>query len=388
MKVALVLDGIGVGGIEKVAVSYARIFLDLGYDVDIYNLKPEANQLEREFPEECTFYHKALPDILLPDRYMLIVKRWWWGKYVYPFIYIGTKLAMFGYKKTMGKRRQYDVGVAFSGHFRDLTFVSYGFIKCRKKMCWLHGSLISYLILSTTFGDLYRKIKNLCTLSAENEAATLEANRYLKTLNIQKIYNPIEDTKKETDPKVVAEIKEKYNDYFLMVGRFDQDKDQKTVIYAVKELIEKYDIHENMVFVGGGPTLEECRALVKELGLENRIYFTDVRYDVQNFYSTAKLFVHSSPAEGLPTVLLEAMKYELPIVATDSLPGVTEILKNNEYGLKCEVGDPEDMAAKIYEMISEPDKMNMYIRKGSERVKDFSFTQIEGKLAEILRGLQ
>ena len=63
-------------------------------------------------------------------------------------------------------------------------------------MCWLHGSLMSYLILSSTFGDLYRKIKNLCTLSTDNEIAAMDANRFLNGLNINKIYNPISYQKK------------------------------------------------------------------------------------------------------------------------------------------------------------------------------------------------
>ena len=58
MKVALVLDGIGAGGIERVAIQYAKMFIDLGYEVDIYNLKPKANGLEKEFPEACKFYYK------------------------------------------------------------------------------------------------------------------------------------------------------------------------------------------------------------------------------------------------------------------------------------------------------------------------------------------
>ena len=72
---------------------------------------------------------------------------------------------------------------------------------------------------------------------------------------------------------------------------------------------------------------KSVKKLVKKLSLEERVFFTGVRYDVQNYYATAKLFIHSSKLEGLPTVLLEAMKYGLPIVATNSKPGVPEILK-------------------------------------------------------------
>lgn len=388
MKAALVLDGIGFGGIERVAIGYARIFLELGYEVDVYNLKPGVDALEKEFPQGCTFISKPMPEILLSDRYMLMVKRWRWGKYLYPVVYLGTFLLMNIYKMTMGKRKEYDIGIAFSGHFRDLSFVAYDFIKSKKKMCWLHGSLISYLILSSTFGDLYRRIRNLCTLSDDNEKMALESNHFLKSLNLQKIYNPIDKELRPLDEKVVESIRTQFGDYLLMIGRFDKDKDQKTVIYAMKELIDKYKISENLVFVGDGPALEDCRHLVKRLQLDNRIYFTGARYDVQNFYSTAKLFIHSSPAEGLPTVLLEAMKYGLPIVATDSPPGVNEILKDSEYGVKCGVGDVSDMAEKIAGMLSDPAEMEMYRKRGKERVQDFAFEAVKDRLRIILSDLK
>lgn len=388
MKVALVLDGIGAGGIERVAIQYAKMFIDLGYEVDIYNLKPKANGLEKEFPEACKFYYKKVSDYLLPDRYMLLVKRWRWGKYVYPVVYLGTLLAMYAYRLTMKKRKKYDIGIAFSGHFRDLSFVAYNFILSEKKMCWLHGSLMSYLILSSTFGDLYRKIKNLCTVSTDNEIAALDANRFLKGLNIKNIYNPINVQRKEADVKIVNEIKRMYGNYLLMVGRFDRDKDQTTVIYAMKELIEKYGIQENLVLVGGGPTLEECKNLVTKLDLEKRIFFTGVRYDVQNYYSKAKVFIHSSELEGFGMVLLEAMKYGVPIVATNSKPGVPEILKNKEYGEICEVGDSSGMAQVIYELLSDQQKMRMYREKGTERLRDFEYENIKKQLEKIIGHLQ
>lgn len=78
MKVALVFDGLGFGGIERVGVNYAKLFLDLGYQVDIYNMKPELNDMVKEFDSRCNFFDKKMPDLIVSDRYMLMVKRWRW----------------------------------------------------------------------------------------------------------------------------------------------------------------------------------------------------------------------------------------------------------------------------------------------------------------------
>lgn len=388
MRVAMVFDGLGFGGIERVGVDYARIFQKMGYQIDVYNLKPALTDMEKEFPEGCRILHKKMPDLIIPDRYMLAVKRWRWGKYLYPFLYAGSSALMYLYRLFNGRRQKYDLTIAFSGHFRDLTYVAYNFIKGEKKMCWLHGALMEYLASSCTYGDLYRKIHNLCVLSEDRQESAILVNQYLAGLNIHQMYNPIPDERGVMDDKFRQELEEKYGDYLLMVGRFEADKDQKTVIEARKILSEKYNQHPKLVFVGGGSTLSECKKYAHTLGLEEEVIFMGPRYDVQNFYTTAYISVHSSPAEGLPTVLLESMKYGVPIVATDSPPGVTEILKNDRYGLRCAVADPEDMAEKINELLSDEQKRQYYIQQGRKRIGDFSYATIEKKLRDMIAELK
>ncbi len=389
MKAALVFQSLGIGGVERVGVAYAQMFQELGYEVDIYNLEPSANEMEPSFPEGCHIYHKYVPEVLLPDRYFNGVKRWWWGKYAYPILYLGTSSLLYLYRLTMGKRRTYDIAVAFSGHFRDLTFVSRNFIKGRKKIAWLHvGSLMDNMVASSAYGDIYRKLKNICTLSSDGDYRVLLRNIALRELNIRRIYNPLRLEQNEADAAFVRELKETYGDFLLMVGRFDPDKDQKTVIYAYEKLYQKHGVRNKLVFVGGGSTLEECRALADALGLSNQIVFFGSRQDVANFYSAARLALHSSPAEGLGVVLLEAMKYRLPVVATDSPPGVREVLGNDEYGLTCHVGDPLDMAEKIFRMLTEPDLYDHYQKQGQKRIVDFSYEKIRDELSRILSELK
>ena len=389
MKIAMVFDGLGFGGIERVGLHYVRLLRQKGHEIDIYNVKPAFYEMEQEYPQDINIYHVNITDLMMPDYYMLMVKRWRWGKYLYPLAYLGTSALMYIKRLAQGRRKSYDIAIAFSGHFRDLTFVANNFIKADKKLCWLHGALLEYMASSCTYGDLYRKIKNLCVLSEDRQEYALSVNAYLNELNINHIYNPIPDEKGEPDEALMRELERDMGDYILMVGRFECDKDQKTVIRAKKILSEKYGRNNKLVFVGGGGSLlEECKAYAKELGLENEIVFFGPRYDVWNFYTTAGLFVHSSPAEGLPTVLLEAMKYGVPIVATDSPPGVTEILQNDTYGIRCRIGDAGDMAQKIDRLLGDEELYRHYTRMGAERIKDFTYATIGDKLDKIFEELR
>lgn len=81
------------------------------------------------------------------------------------------------------------------------------------------------------------------------------------------------------------------------------------------------------------------------------------------------------------------MKYSLPIVATDSPPGVTEILGNDEYGLRCKVGDASDMAYKLNIMLTNDDLRDHYIEQGRIRVKQFSYEVIGNRLNSLINNL-
>ena len=61
----------------------------------------------------------------------------------------------------------------------------------------------------------------------------------------------------------------------------------------------------------------------------------------------ANLFVLSSKYEGLPNVLIEAQKYNLPIISTNCQTGPKEILINGKLGELCPVSDHKKLFHKI-----------------------------------------
>jgi len=391
MNIAMIFDGLGFGGIERVGTTYAKLLIDLGHNVTIINLQPDRHELKKDFSEKCEFVDVRFSETFLPDRYFPVLRKWRSGKYIYPLVFLISKYALF-IKRTyyrMFKHQKTDIAIAFSGHIRDLSFVGYDFIKSNKKLTWLHGSLSDYLLLSYSFADLYSRITNLCVLSTNNQSYAFEVFPKLRNdLNIAKIYNPVEQHPSNLDHALIEKLKEEYSSPLIMVGRFDADKDQFTVIRAMHILRKKHSTEKDLIFIGDGPRRSECEELVKTLHLEDCIHFLGFKRNVDNYYQASCISVHSSPAEGLPTVLLESMRNGLPIVATKSLPGVAEILEGDRYGLTCQVGDPEDMADKIYELLSNDDLQKYYSDMGYERIKAFSPETIESKLLQILNNLK
>lgn len=391
MKIAMVFDGLQIGGIERVGADHAKLLRQLGHEVTIINLVPKLDEMVKEYPKDCKYQTIKYPRWLAPERYSKLVKMNFWGCYMYPCAYTLLSLANIVYKLICCFRKisrdKYDLAIAFSGHYNDLTFVAKKFVKSKHKICWLHGALYEYLLISDGYFNLHQKIKNLVVLVDDAQEEVLSYNKFC-TFNIHKLYNPVCLSEKPIDSQLVSELKNKYGKFLLMVSRFNYPhKDQFTVAAAFKVCREKYGDDLNLVFVGDGPDKNRVEEFVHGMGdeISDHVFFEGSRMDVQNYYAAAYMLVHASVAgEGLPTVMLEAMEFDLPMVVTDSKVGPREILGNDEYGLLCRVQDPEDMAKKIHSMYSDRNLYENYQTKEKIRLCDFKPEAIKKQLKLVL----
>lgn len=387
MKIAMVFDGLQIGGIERVGADYARILTSAGHDVTIINLRPHLTDLEKEFPSSCHMVHFNYSRKLTPEQYNKAIRMWNWGKYAYPVIATALfplNLAL-KIKSRIQIKNQYDLTIAFSGHFNDLTFVADGFVKTKYKLCWLHGALYSYLLLSDGFLNLYRKIKNLVVLVESGQHEVFEYNKYLH-LNIHQLYNPSFIAGKQINDKEIQKLKEKYGKYIVMVSQIEAPpKNPYTLIDAFALVLKKHE-DLNLVFVGDGPDRTKAMEYAKKKGEEisAHIFFEGAKTNVQDYYSSAFMMVQSSEFEGLPTTIIEALYFHLPIVATDCPTGPREILGNNDFGLLCKVHNATDMAKQINLLIEDEKLYNYYKQESPKRAKAFMPETIKTKLLDIL----
>ena len=406
MKIAMVFDGLGYGGIEKVGKDYAKIIQTLGWELDIYNLNPSQTDMEEQFPEGISIIHRKFPRKICTEFYSRTLRMAWWGRFVYPIVWLVLSIFLriyrilireipFGYTFMHKKRvrikerkKEYDIAIAFSGHVNDLTYVAEQFVKAREKMCWLHGALYSYILIMDGFLNLYAKIKNLIVLNTDAQEEVFFANQYLD-VNIKKLYNPTTIMEQELEKGKIAELKNKYGDFLLMAARFSYPhKDHYTVIDAVKILKEVHHRDVKVLFAGEGPEEEKVKTYTKKTGMGQNVVFLGNKKDIHNYYAASFIVVHASVAgEGLPTVMLEALALGKPIVATDSKVGPREILGDNQYGLLCKVQDSADMADKIEGLYVDEAKYRYYAKKGKERIEDFTVEKIKGEFLAVINEL-
>lgn len=134
------------------------------------------------------------------------------------------------------------------------------------------------------------------------------------------------------------------------VGRFNEQKNHKGLLQAFRKICETCpDCRLNLV--GDGELRRETEALVRELGLAEKVRFLGSQSNVYPYLHEADIFLLPSNYEGMPMTIIEAMGTGLPIVAT-AVGGVPDMIRDHESGLLTEC-DPDAVSKAVLELIAD-----------------------------------
>ena len=132
-------------------------------------------------------------------------------------------------------------------------------------------------------------------------------------------------------------------------------KDYPTFLKTAHLLIKQHpQINWQFVIFGSGALLNELEQLSKDLGITKQVHFLGFREDLPQLLPQLDVFLFTSKTEGLGTTLLDAIACQVPIVATDA-GGVAEIIINQKTGLLCGIGQTQQLADDVIQIINNPD---------------------------------
>ena len=135
----------------------------------------------------------------------------------------------------------------------------------------------------------------------------------------------------------------------IMVAAFRWEKDQDTLIRALKFLPEQYHIY----LVGDGIRRAELEALISSENVSDRVHLLGVRADVPQLLHASDYIVMSSHFEGLSLSSVEGMSVGKPFLGSD-VDGLREVVKGA--GILFPHKDSESLADEIKILDSNPDK--------------------------------
>ena len=225
--------------------------------------------------------------------------------------------------------------------------------------------------------------------------------------NVHVIYNGIDLN--EYQRKSSATALEKYGvdvktPYVLFVGRITRQKGVTHLVDAIRYL----PANTQVVLCAGAPDTPEIAVEMRRKVDEAREYNPRVLWiekmvgkpEVIELYSHARVFCCPSVYEPFGIINLEAMACEAPVVAS-ATGGIKEVVVDGETGYLVPFepaattgfpADPErlarDLAARLSELLRDPDKCKRFGRAGRKRVEQkFSWSAIADQTIELYRSL-
>lgn len=130
---------------------------------------------------------------------------------------------------------------------------------------------------------------------------------------------------------------------FLNVGRLSFQKGQDILLQAFAEVHVRRP-RTRLVIVGHGAMQEELDARIAELGLQRAVEIRSMPTNPGPAFAEADVFVSSSRWEGWSLVIVEALSFGLPVVATDCDFGPRDILTDPRLGCLVSNGDVAALA--------------------------------------------
>lgn len=155
----------------------------------------------------------------------------------------------------------------------------------------------------------------------------------------------------------------------VMVAALTPEKDPLTFVRAVAHARARLP-ELRALLVGDGPLLTAARAEARALGLDNVLHATGWREDATAILAAADVVCLTSRAEGLGTVLMDAMACARPVVAT-AAGGIPELISHGENGLLAPPGDALAVGDAVARVLSDPALARRLSGAGRERVKEF-----------------
>lgn len=225
-----------------------------------------------------------------------------------------------------------------------------------------------------------------CLADSEFNKQDLLKMGYKCKVDVLPILIAFDDYKKEPARSIV----EKYDDEYvniIFVGRVVPNKRHENIIKTFYYYKKYYNSKARLFLVGSYNEKElyykRLKEYVEKLGVEDVLFPGHIKFnEMLAYYKIANVFVCMSEHEGFCVPLVEAMVFDIPIVAFDScaikytLGAGGFLLKNN---------NPLEAAGVVDRVVKSKALQKQLIENQRKRLKDFSREKIKQQFVEYLQ---
>lgn len=378
-KIAVIVDQLVAGGVQKAAIEEVRWLNKLGFEAELLILMHE------NFNKKFLDSYPNIPHKIISDKYPLIFKK----SFKFPFFHffstlhlISPLLAPFTIKKA-----EYDLIIS---HGTPTTLTAFSLLIFRKIPYFfvVHDPSVYILdkIYTKTglrkFLPIFRPVISLVEKNIIQKAKVCFVDskvhaRFLKKhyqISPQVLYLGV------NTPKFLGDYRKTY---FLSLTRWDFGKNPSLIL----ELAEKLD-SSRFVIAGSWTSLKEYEKFkleIRKRGLKNRVkLIVNLKEtDLSKLFQEAIAFVHPH-FEAFGLGALEAAANGIPPVIPIG-SGITEILENQKEGLFPDSDKVNDFINILEKFVNDPSLTSKIGKNSYHKACKFSWQIHTQKLASQIQ---
>jgi len=174
---------------------------------------------------------------------------------------------------------------------------------------------------------------------------------------------------------------------FTMVARFHPVKGHRYFLEAARKLLDA-GINAQFLLIGEGLYRRELEARARDLGIDTFVHMPGYYRQVEDVYRISDVLCVPSLMEGLGLVILEAMHFGVPVIAS-SVGGIPELIEDGKSGILIPPADVQAFYNAMYKLAVDQDLALALAREGKEQVKHFTIEnmarQVEECYSELIK---
>ena len=237
----------------------------------------------------------------------------------------------------------------------------------------------------------YKRMDSIITVS-ESEKNDIVRALKIPEERITVVYHGLEHERfrilKDAEA-VKEEINQKYGvgSFILQVANYFPVKNIPGLIKAFWKA-KRQGVSHKLVIAGGKRwKYEEILKTIEELNLQKEVVLTGsvAGDDLVKLYNAADLVVLPSLYESFGLPILEAMACGTPVITSNvySMPEVA-----GDAAILVDPNDPDDIANAIYKVLTNDGLRNEMIKKGLDRVKEFTWEKCARETLKVYEDVQ
>jgi glycosyltransferase involved in cell wall biosynthesis len=171
---------------------------------------------------------------------------------------------------------------------------------------------------------------------------------------------------------------------YSTIGRLIKRKNIADLLHIIKEI--KITTPSVLLIMGTGPEMEFIENRIRDLRLEDAVRLLGSVSDEEKYeyLDASDGYLSTAIHEGFGIVFLEAMECGLPVICYDR-GGQRDFLKNGRTGYLVELGNREEFASRMKELLRSPSLRAEIRSHNMEYVKGFYIGSVAEKYLSIFQ---